>query len=96
MSGRLWAAWITLAAAQGLVSPATADADKAGNVITYVCRVDTAFTTAEGETLIGTSCIDGKYRCNDVAGRGYCAPGTTQKGVTRRCSWVALSMCRSQ
>jgi hypothetical protein len=91
--------WMTAAAATLLLlweqcGPAGADSDKEGNVITYVCRVDTTFTDKSGESYTSTSCIDGKSRCNETAGRGYCSP--VRPGVTRSCDWVSLSMCRSQ
>jgi hypothetical protein len=66
-----------------------------GNVITYVCRVDTTFRTKSGDTFTSTSCIDGKYNCNDVPGRGFCAATSGRSVVTKSCAWVALSMCRS-
>jgi hypothetical protein len=79
------------------VLPARADNDRMeGNVITYVCKVDVMFKAKNGETFVGTSCIDGKSRCNDQPNSGYCAPGGTGAGVSKACSWVALSMCRSQ
>ena len=79
-----------------MASPAMADSDKDGNVITYVCRVDTLWPDGDGGTVVATACIDGRQRCNTLAGRGYCSSDMLQRGISRTCEWVALSMCRSQ
>lgn len=78
-------------------APCLADNDRMdGNVVTFVCRVDTTFITKSGDSFTGTGCFDGKRNCNDAPGSGYCDRAESRPGVSRSCAWVALSMCHSE